>query len=274
MAGKGKELNPRGSVAALLGAKVRRARERKGLTQSQLAGALFTSPNRVAQIELATDPPTFKMMKQIEQVLGIDEQLEELWHLISKQPYPSWSTRFLALQGKARLIYEFGHIVPGLLQTAEYARALMEAVQVLDEFPVQERLNARMARQEVFDGDAPPWLGVVLGEAALRQQVGSKEVMRAQLEWLLEQGERRRILIQVLPFSRAEPATLNGSISIGHLPDGGRYAYTEGDHSGTLIEDAEAVDRLSFFYARLQARALDEDDTAQFIRNTLKERYS
>ncbi|NJQ14716.1 helix-turn-helix domain-containing protein [Streptomyces bohaiensis] len=271
MAGKGKELNPRGSVAALLGAKVRRARERKGLTQSQLAGTLFTSPNRVAQIELATDPPTFKMMKQIEQVLDIDEELEELWHLISKQPYPSWSARFLALQGKARLIYEFAHLIPGLLQTPGYARALMEAAQVYSEFEIDERLAPRMARQEALDGGSPPWLWVVLGEAALRQVVGSREVMREQLEHVLRMAQRPRVHVQVLPFHKADAAALSGSISIGQLPDGDRYAYTEGNYSGILVEEQESVTRQDILFDRLQARALDQEASAEAIREAVKE---
>ncbi|WP_130796773.1 helix-turn-helix domain-containing protein [Streptomyces otsuchiensis] len=274
MAGKGKTLDPKSSVAALLGMKVRRAREQRGLTQAALATMLFTAPNRIAQIELASDPPTFKMMKQLEQVLGLEDQLEELWHLIGTQPYPSWSTRFLQLQAKAKVIYEFGHIVPGLLQTPGYARALIEADQVYGEFEVDERIDQRVARQAILDSDCPPWLWVVLGEAALLQVVGSTEVMRDQLDHLLDMGQRKRVHIQVLPFCKTEAAALSGSISILQLPDGGRFAYTEGIHSGKLMEDQDQVTRHDVLYDRLQSRALDEEASADFIRTVLKERFT
>ncbi|WP_103502588.1 MULTISPECIES: helix-turn-helix transcriptional regulator [unclassified Streptomyces] len=273
MAGKGKALDPKSSVAALLGMKVRRAREQRGLTQAALATMLFTAPNRIAQIELASDPPTFKMMKQLEQVLGLEDQLEELWHLIGTQPYPSWSTRFLQLQAKAKVIYEFGHIVPGLLQTPDYARAMITAGRVYGEFDVEERLRSRLARQSILEAECSPWLWAVVGEAALRHVVGSPQAMRDQLGHLLDVGQRERVHIQVLPFAKSEPASLGGSISIIQLPDGTRCAYTEGNHSGKLMEDEDDVVRHDVLYDRLQSKALDEEASADFIHAVLEEHY-
>lgn len=269
-----KELDPSSSVAALLGAKVRRLREQADLTQQQLGEQVFVSHTRIAKVELATDPPGWQLCEALDRVLNAGGTLTELWPLIGLGPYEDWAAKFLELQAKATTIHEFSQIIPGLAQTEGYARALLTEGQIFNEGDLEKKIALRLQRQLVLDRLNPPWFWMILDEAALRRAIGGPRLMADQLSWLLDLCQRPRVHVQVLPLSRPVPAAVGGSLSLLTLPQGRQVAYTEGIHSGRMIEEPEDVARYAVVYDRLQANALPPEESAALIRNVMKEHYS
>ncbi|RBL87640.1 XRE family transcriptional regulator [Streptomyces cavourensis] len=188
----------------------------------------------------------------------------ELQTLIRAEAFKNYAQRFLRDQAGARSIHEFSPGVPGLLQTAEYARALM-ALDFTDNIEgLEDSVVRRVERQEVFGRGNAPWLWVVLAEPALYQVHGSPEIMAEQIDYLLGMSERPYINIQVLPID--QPA-VPGSISLLTLRDGTRTAYGEGVNTGTYYQEPEDVDRLQRIYDHVQAGALGIDASAQVMRD-------
>lgn len=266
-----RELDPTKSVAALLGTKVRHFRELAGLTQVQLGSLVCTSNTRIAKIELGTDPPTPVMAADLDKVLQADGAITELVPFLEQQPYEDWAATFLTKQAEATAIHESSQTVPGLLQTEEYARAMLTSGQVLHERDVELTLRARMERQSVLSRQRPPWLWTILGEAGLRNIVGDTGIMYRQLDYLVTAGRFERVHVQILPFNKADPAALRGTMTLLTFLGGGKAAYTEGMHSGKYIDDPDDVARYAALYDRLQANALDPSTSVSLIRTVQEE---
>ncbi|MFE2291832.1 Scr1 family TA system antitoxin-like transcriptional regulator [Streptomyces sp. NPDC059452] len=264
MARPPKELTPEKSVEDLLGSKIRKLRQAQGWDVTDLAAKVFVSPGRISSIETANDPPGRDLTVKLEQVFGVDGSLVELQTLIKSEAFKNYSRRFLRAQANARSIHEFSPGVPGLLQTSDYARALMALDFTDNPEGLEDSVIRRAERQEVFGRENPPWLWVVLAEPALYQVHGSPEVMAGQIDHLLDMGERPYIHIQVLPID--QPA-VPGSISLLTLRDGTRTAYAEGFNTGTYYQEPGDVDRFQRIYDHIQAGALDLDASAQVMRD-------
>ncbi|MGA6170568.1 helix-turn-helix domain-containing protein [Streptomyces sp. NPDC012600] len=264
MARPPKELTPEKSVEDLLGSKIRKLRLAQGWDVTDLAAKVFVSPGRISSIETANDPPGRDLTVKLEQIFGVDGALLELQMLIKSEAFKNYAQRFLRDQAGARSIHEFSPGVPGLLQTADYARALMALDFTDDPEGLEDSVVRRAERQEVFGRKNPPWLWVVLAEPALYQVHGSPNIMARQIDHLLEMGERPYIHIQMLPMD--QPA-VPGSISLLTLRDGTRTAYGEGVNTGTYYQEPGDVDRLQRIYDHVQAGALDLDASAQVMRD-------
>ncbi|MEQ4607186.1 helix-turn-helix transcriptional regulator [Streptomyces cavourensis] len=264
MARPPKELTPEKSVEDLLGSKIRKLRLARGWEITELAAKVFVSPGRISSIETANDPPGRDLTLKLEQVLDAKGALLELQMLIRAEAFKNYAQRFLRDQAGARSIHEFSPGVPGLLQTAEYARALMAVSFTDNPEGLEDSVVRRTERQEVFDGGNPPWLWIVLAESALYQVHDRPEVMVKQIDHLLAMSERPYIHVQVLPLD--QPA-VPGSISLLTLRDGTRTAYAEGFHTGTYYQEPDDVDRLQRGYDHVQAGALDLDASVQVMRN-------
>ncbi|WP_327067264.1 helix-turn-helix domain-containing protein [Kitasatospora sp. NBC_01250] len=270
-----KELDPTSSLAAYLGAQIRRRREALGLTQKQLGQMVFVSHNRIAQIELATDPPGREMIKLLDAALRANGELIDLWGHLSDPKYDHFAKTFLHRQAEASMIQEYSLIIPGLLQTKAYMRAIFaDADGVLGDGTTEEKFNDRLARQRILHAENPPWYRMTLHESALYLPVGGHQVMRGQLAHLLEVGQRRNVDVQVVPLHALPLTALGGSLCLLTMPDGSRSAYTEGLDTGQFSEQPADVTRLTVIYDRVQAAALGPEMSAAFIRNVMEERYT
>ncbi|MFJ1589413.1 helix-turn-helix transcriptional regulator [Kitasatospora albolonga] len=264
MARPPKELTPEKSVEDLLGSKIRKLRLAQGWDVTDLAAKVFVSPGRISSIETANDPPGRDLTVKLEQVFNVKGALLELQMLIKSEAFKNYAQRFLRDQAGARSIHAFSPGVPGLLQTSDYARALMALDFTDDPEGLEDAVVRRAERQEVFGRKNPPWLWVVLAEPALYQVHGSPDIMARQIDHLLEMGERPYIHIQVLPMD--QPA-VPGSISLLTLRDGTQTAYAEGFNTGTYYHELSDVDRHQRVYDHVQAGALGIDASAQVMRD-------
>ncbi|WP_371601038.1 Scr1 family TA system antitoxin-like transcriptional regulator [Streptomyces sp. NBC_00564] len=260
-------------MAALFGSRVRKLRTAAGLTQAELGAKTHVVASRITQVERCSGAkPTLELAGVLDEVLGADGLLVELWPYVYREAFPDWSRAFMAYSERAVSIREYGaHLVPGLLQTEDYARAVLSVgLSLQGEEHLEERVAARLGRQGRLTASDRPELWVVLDEAVLRRPVGGWAVMRAQFARLLDAASDRHITVQVLPFEQGEHDVMGGSLTILELPDGREVAYTEGAHYGQLIEDPDEVKRFGLFYDRLRAAALPPLMSLDMIRSAME----
>ncbi|MER7871453.1 helix-turn-helix transcriptional regulator [Streptomyces cellulosae] len=246
-------------MAALFGARVRRLRTAAGLTQAELGSLTHVVSTRITQIERASGAkPTLELARALDAALGADDLLVELWPYVYREAFPDWSRKFMEYSERAVAVRQYAaHVVPGLLQTEDYARAVLKVGRTLSsEAQLEERVALRMGRQERLGAPDRPELWVVLDEAVLRRPVGGLPVMRDQLTRLLASATEPHITVQVLPFDQGEHEVMGGSLTVLTMPDGREVAYTEGAHYGQLVEEPDEVASLALTYDRLRAAAL------------------
>ncbi|WP_030543816.1 helix-turn-helix transcriptional regulator [Streptomyces albus] len=263
-------------MAALFGSRVRRLRTAAGLTQAELGRRTHVVSTRITQIERASGAkPTLELARALDAVLGADNLLVDLWPYVYREAFPDWSRAFVAYSERAVSIRQYAaHVVPGLFQTEEYARAVLSLDALLDgEEQLEERVTARMGRQERLGSPNRPELWAILDEAVLRRPIGGPTVMREQLERLLDTASERHTTLQVLPFDQGGHEAMGGSLTILTLPDGSEAAYTEGSDYGRLIEEPTNVSRYKLIYDRLRAAALPPLMSLDMIRSAMEGNY-
>lgn len=263
-------------MAALFGARVRRLRTAAGLTQAELGARTHVVSTRITQIERASGAkPTLELARALDVVLGADDLLVELWPYVYREAFPDWSRKFMEYSEQAVAVRQYAaHVVPGLLQTEDYARAVLSLDALLDgEDQLEERVTARLGRQKRLSSPNRPELSAILDEAVLRRPIGDHAVMRKQLARLLDVAAERHITVQVLPFDQGGHEAMGGSLTILAMPDGSEVAYTEGSDYGQLIEEPANVSRYKVIYDRLRAAALPPVMSLDMIRSTMEGNY-
>lgn len=264
-------LDPGASPLDYYGFELRRYREAAGLTQKQLGDIVYCTGSLVGQIETARKLPTLPFSERVDVALGTGGALSRLHELVMRSQLPAWFQQVAELEARAVEIGTFQtHMVHGLLQTKEYARAVLG---VLDDTDLDDRAEVRLARQRIFDKSEPPVFWMILSEAALHQEIGGRETMRGQLERLLSFEHNPRINVQVLPFSAGAHAGSQGSFTVFRFPSDPTIVYTEGYGSGHPTANPDTVRDCSLRYDHLQAAALSLKDSAELIRRVMEERY-
>ena len=204
---------------------LRRWRTDAGLTQRDVAERLVWSPSKVIRIESGESGISVTDLRAIARLFGVPEgpqldQLAELAKSSRRQPFgefkdllPKDTIRFFDAEGSASLIRSVQTVlVPGLLQTEDYSRALFASAET-DSGRIDRIIAARKKRQQLLARDTPPEIFVILDEAVLHRTVGGPEVMRQQLESLVTLAEQPRISIQVMPFDRGVYPGLTGAFN-------------------------------------------------------------
>ncbi|MFE9066034.1 Scr1 family TA system antitoxin-like transcriptional regulator [Streptomyces violaceusniger] len=260
-------------MAELFGSRVRRLRTAAGLTQAELGERTHVVSTRITQIERASGAkPTFELARTLDTVLGADSLLVDMWPYVYREAFPDWSRAFMAYSERAVSIRQYAaHVVPGLLQTRDYARAVLSLDPLLSgEQQLEERVLARLGRQERLCSPDRPELWVVLDEAVLRRPIGGHAAMRAQLGRLLEAATERRTTVQVLPFDQGGHEAMGGSMTVLTLPDGVEVSYKEGADFGQLVEEPTDVKRYAVTYDRLRAASLPPLMSLDMIRSVME----
>jgi transcriptional regulator with XRE-family HTH domain len=266
-----RELEPSASVPAFFGAELRHYRKVAGLTQDELGELINYTGSMVGQVETARRAPMLAFAEACDRVLGTGGALARLWSLVNR--YPAQAPEVGALEASAVSIRSMEpSSVPGLLQTPEYARALLK-VRMYRSTPehLDQAVADLMTRQSILDPPNPPLCWFVVGEAALRCLVGGRELMRDQLAALLTAAERPDIAIQVMPYDAGAHAVLDGSLTLLTFTEGSDVGHTS-SHAGTaLIEAPDEVAACSHGYAMAIATALSPHQSADFIRTVMQD---
>ena len=262
------ELDPSSSVLAFFATEVRRVRTEAGMSQADLAKRVYLTRSLLCKIEAATRVPSEDLAERLDDVFETGKHFQRLWPLVIKHAYPPWFRPFVELEEQAEVIQAFeNQVVPGLLQTENYARAILEAGP-LDN--VEELLAARMVRQRILDRETPPQLWVVLDENVLRRMVGGPVVMREQYARLIEAAESRRNVIQIVPYEAGAHAGL-GPFWVLSFDEGADVVYEEGAFEGRLLADPTNVKAARRAYDLLKAVALSPQASIDMIAKALKE---
>ncbi|MFI1797934.1 helix-turn-helix domain-containing protein [Streptomyces sp. NPDC020379] len=273
MSARPRALTPDRSARHLFGAKMRAYRERAdNMSLDALAGVVKISKSHLSRIEAADVMPPPELPAVLDVAFGTDGIFEELYRLARKEIHPDKYRRRMELEARSRVIGEYaGHIVPGLVQTEDYARALFRISNPkasADE--VEELVTARLSRQTLLRTDPVPDLSMILDEAVIRRPIGGSAVMRAQLSNLIELVDTPTTTVQILPFEHGEHALLGGALTLMALDDGSTVAYEESIATGQLIEDPEAVSTRHRSYDLMRAYALSPSESAVFIQSVME----
>ncbi|MFJ6948900.1 helix-turn-helix domain-containing protein [Streptomyces wuyuanensis] len=264
-------LDPSASPLDYYGYELRRHREAAGLTQRQLGDVINYTGSLVGQIETARKLPTEAFSERVDAALGTGGLLSRLVPLVLRSQLPAWFQQVAELESRATEIYVFQpQLVHGLLQTEDYARAVLAAV---DDSDLDNRTVARLARQRILVKDKPPVFWAVFGEAVLYQEIGGREVMRNQLLRLLSYRRNPRVNVQVLPFTAGVHAGLPGSFDYFRFAGDPAIVYNEDYEMGHSTANPDAVESRSLRYDHLQAAALSVKDSAELIRHVMEERH-
>ncbi|GGT26752.1 transcriptional regulator [Streptomyces purpureus] len=266
-----RDLDPSASPLDYYGSELRRLREDAGLNQAQLGACVFCTASLIGQIENARKVPTRKFSLRLDVALETGGVFERLIGLVLRSQLPAWFQPFADLEKKAAYISTYqAQLVYGLLQTEEYARAVLG---VRTEGDLDGKVAARMERQRILAKKNPPLIWVVLSEAVLHQEIGGKDVMRNQLERLLETKDQEWVKVQILPFSAGAHAGLPGSFTLLRFEDDPDIVYSEDFVQGHMTANPDAIREGSLRYDHLQAAALSVEESAALIARVMEERY-
>lgn len=267
-----------------LGAELRRHRELAGLTIDQVADQLDCSASKISRLETGQTGSNPRDVRDMLALYGVgDTELEELLSVAREtrqrgwwQPYGSILTgAYVGFEAAADRIRSYeAQCVPGLLQTADYARSMIAAVHTgRPRQEVDDRVHVRLGRQALLTQEDPVQFWCVLDEAALRRPVGGREVMRCQLEHLVRESARPNVTLQVLPMAAGEHPGMEGSFVIMSFPDAADpdTVYVTIATGGVFQEKPDDVSRYEIIFDRLQKMALSSAESAEFIATMAKE---
>jgi transcriptional regulator with XRE-family HTH domain len=257
-----------------LGRRARRLREGKGLSLRKLSDQVSGySHSYLGRMELGEQLPSEALTKTLDAFYGTDGVLMELLELAHDSATPDYGRDLVTQERKAALIQVFSSsLVPGLLQTEEYARWLFRAHSPeVSEDELSERVAYRMRRQRVFDAPEPPLYWAIMDEAALRRPVGGPKRMVTQIHHLLRMVKRPNVTLQVLPFSADAHPMMGGFLSLLTLRDGSRMALVESFKSGQMVTLPKRLVELVYRFDVACSLALPEEKSLDVIRGYLRE---
>ncbi|KOT95791.1 DNA-binding protein [Streptomyces sp. NRRL F-5755] len=251
------------------GSVVKVFRERAGLTQEELAPLVRFSPQTVASIEQGRRlaPPEF--IERAEEVLdafGVLQAAAE--HLTRRRGLTRWFRLWAALERQALALHTYEcRLIPGLLQTEAYARAVFhQMMPPLSDDQIETKLADRMERQLLLQERPNTTFSFIVEEANFRRRVGGLDVIRDLIDHALEVAELRNVEMQVMPLGQGEHAALEGPFRLLETPDNKWHGYSEGQRSGQLLSDRRDISVLQSRYAKLRSQAPSPQDSASLLK--------
>lgn len=260
-----------------LGRQIRVARERAGLSQKELGERVGYSEETISSVERGRRTPQPELLIAVDRVLGCGGLLAAAAEDVERAKnrrrvrHPEWFRGYARLEAEAvELRYFANQAVPGLFQTQEYARAVFNSRQpFFDEETVEQRVAARMGRQELMTRWPLPTVSAIIQESILRQPFGGRDVQRGQLEHLLRTGQLRHVEIQVMPTASEEHAGMGGPFTLLTPKGKPQVAYLEVQHTSRLITDPDDVRVLAAKHGSIRGQALTPRESLRLIEKML-----
>jgi transcriptional regulator with XRE-family HTH domain len=273
----------------LLGAQLRRLREGKGISRESAGYTIRASGSKISRLELGRVGFKERDVSDLLPLYGVADEHDRAallslareantpgwWHRYG-DILPGWFETYVGLEEAAELIRTFEiQFIPGLLQTADYARAVMAVGHsAAPDEEIERRVNLRMTRQKLLTrADKAPRLWAVVDEAALRRPIGGAEVMRAQIERLIEATHQPNVTLQVLPFAVGGHAAEGGAFTILRFPepDLPDAVYVEQLTSALYLDKREDVDRYMEAMERLCIESEPPGRSVEILSGILQE---
>lgn len=269
------EPDPHVSSRIQFGTELRKSRLIAGFTQRRLGEAIHLSISQLSMVENGHRLPTLELAGKMDDALNLGTALTGLLDRLNRAaaPLPRWFRPWLDFEREAETLRVWEPLmVPGLLQTENYARAILNRKPGTTAEETEEDVAARMERQEILRKPTPPMLWVILDEGVLHRPIAEPEVMKGQFERLLEAGESPRIFLQILPYSARNVLGLLGGFTIadssrGHHP----VAYIDSQSTEDRVSDRpEDLKNLAFRYDAIRADALPRRESLSMIKETIR----
>ncbi|WP_329523586.1 helix-turn-helix domain-containing protein [Streptomyces griseoaurantiacus] len=255
------------------GQQLKLLRERAGLTRAELGSRLGYGEDQITSVELGRRIPKPELIDKADEVLNAGGVLRAMKEEVARARYPAFFRDAARLEAEAVELQTYDtHVVNGLLQTEEYTRALLTMRRpLLNEETIEQRVAARLARQEIFNKWPAPLFSLVMEESVLLRRLGGTSVLRGQLEQILLIGQKRNVEVQVMPLDREDNAGVDGGFTLFTRKGGEQIGYTEAQGRSTLVTDREEVRALAARYGIIRAQALTPCESLAYIEKSLGE---
>jgi transcriptional regulator with XRE-family HTH domain len=237
---------------------LRAMRNQRGWTQEELAAKIGFSAATVSNIEAGYRAPTRDQAVLLDKAFGTPGTFQRLEARLRGVPFSAGFRPFQPYEAEAMVLRMFEHtLIPGLFQTEDYARTLVEEYPETSADDVRDRVEARMARQAVLfrDEPPPPRVWAVLDEQVLYRNVGGPEVMLTQVEHLAELARLPRVNVQVIPADRPHPGLL-GAFVIAEMDHPPAIVYLETASEGQTVEAPDMAETMTLMFDALRMEAL------------------
>ncbi|MFG2608863.1 helix-turn-helix domain-containing protein [Streptomyces anulatus] len=256
-----KQLDPEDPDVSF-GLQLRQARDARGWTQDELAGRMGCSGTHISAVETGRRSPTPRFARSVDRALGTGDKFSRMVQAMKDLTLLEGFPEYVRYEGRAVEIrlYEVG-IIPGLLQTPEYARVLADSAVrrgAITPEQADERVAFLAERQAALVQQKPPMLFVTMDESCIRRPVGGSAVMNAQLDRLMEFAELPNTLLQVAPYEIGEQRTFDLPVNILTLPDRSVICYAESQTQGHLDRESSFVLPILTAYHQLQGASLSQ----------------
>jgi len=262
-----------------LAARLRALRHESGKTIEEVARELLCSPTKISRIETGRRGAVLRDVRDLCRLYDVSpSEQEQLMSLARESKERAWWQGYdigatyrtlIGLESAATAISDYQPTaIPGLLQTTDYARALIRgAGEGRTEQEIEEQVKLRVNRQRILDRDDPPYVSFIIDEAATRRLVGGREVMASQLDALLEAAERPQISLQVLDFEAGAHPGLPGSFGIVEIEESpaSSIVFVEGHQGDFYLEGSSDLKRYRRIFDQLRSIALSPKNSLDFI---------
>jgi len=264
------------SPLAFFGAELRRIRNEAGLSQEQLGQRIGYSGTLIGKVEIGERTPSEDLAGRCDEALDTKGLLPRIYDLARRWDggYPSWFAGWAERERTAASICWWEPLlIPGLVQTSDYARAILSVGPYSTEDELEEMVSARMERQAILDRPEPSLLWVIIDEAVLRRRIGGPKIMYDQLSRLAAQAKRPSITVQVLPGEVGAHVGLTGGFAIAS-GNGSDTVYMESPDEGQTTEAASVVAKLTKTFNILRGEALSQAASRELIMKVAEESWT
>jgi transcriptional regulator with XRE-family HTH domain len=258
-------------VVSLFGAELASARTAAGLSQEALGERAHYSGSLIGLLETGRRIPSADVARALDRALATHGTFERLQEFARAAPLPSWFRPYAEIEATATQIRSWQPaFVDGLLQTEDYARALLSRNPNTSEADVDALVAARMERQSVLHRDSPPLLWIVLDEAVLHRRVASDKVMHDQLDHLADAARRPNVHVEVVPYAAGGHYALAGAFTLVQQADR-QVGYVESVADGYIVELPAAVARMALAFDTVRGEAIPARSSRDLIERRAEE---
>ena len=267
-----------------LGVELRRHREAAAITIDIVAGRIGCSTSKISRIETGHTSASVGDVRDMLDIYGVPEAAKaELVQIAGEARQKGWwhpfstvlTGAYVGLEDAARSVRTYEQqVVPGLLQSEEYAIAMIRAARLGDtDQEIEQRVRVRMARQSLLTQENPIDLRVVLDEAVLSRPVGGDEVMRDQLKRLITAAGWPNVTMQILPFAAGAHAGMDGTFAILDFAEeqDANVVFTENATGGLFLEKSDELQKYTSIFESIRTAALDEDASTEMMEMLVEE---
>ncbi|MFM9449234.1 Scr1 family TA system antitoxin-like transcriptional regulator [Streptomyces acidiscabies] len=258
----------------MLGRQIAAARRASGYTQVQLALIVGIDDETIASIEQGRRPLKSDIGRKIDKALGTKGVFEEgAENLPEIDQYPMYAELYIDHERSSIVLSWYDNaVVPGLLQTEEYAEAVLrERVPAYDEEEIQTKLEGRVERLAIFERKDPLTMSFIIWEPVLHMMIGGPTIRLRQLSHLRELMDRPNVTIQILPLASLHHAGVDGPFTLLETEDHQHLAYTEGQRGSHWVSDPDEMSILESKYAMLRTQARDVEESKRMLDSLLGE---